>query len=76
MFGLSLGKLLVLGAVVLFVWLGWRKLEAAGQALKRGAANGRAPSEQSQSVDNDTIDLVKDPKTGAYAPRQDDGRHN
>lgn len=67
---------MVLGAVVLIVWLGWRKLEAAGEALKRSGAKNRASVKPPQPADDDTIDLVKDPKTGAYAPRQDDGRHN
>ena len=76
MFGLSLGKLLVLGAVVLFVWVGWRKLEAAGRAIKRSATQDKPPAEPPQDVDEGTIDLVKDPKTGAYAPKRDEDRHN
>lgn len=76
MFGLSIGKLLVLGAVVLVVWLGWRRLEAAGKALTRTATKPQAPGAGKPEADDGVIDLVKDPKTGAYTPRERSDRHN
>lgn len=64
MFGLSFGKLLVLAAVIAFVWFGWRKIGAIADSLTRRDAPPKP------DADPDTIELVRDPKTGAYAPRE------
>lgn len=66
MFGLSFGKLLVLAAVIAFVWFGWRKVAALADGLKRGGDDG-ARDEPPPSPE--TVDLVRDPKTGRYEPR-------
>lgn len=65
MFGLSFGKLLVLAAVVAFVWFGWKKVGALADGLKRSGGGGTPEAPPSP----DTIDLVRDPQTGRYGPR-------
>ena len=76
MFGLSLGKLLLLAAVIAFVWFGWRKLEAAGRALAR-QADRQAPKRQpARNNDDDAIDLVQDPDTGEFRPRNETRRQD
>jgi hypothetical protein len=67
MFGLSIGKLLVSGAVLLIVWAGWRKLLDAGQMFQRIIK--RTPN---QAPIDETIELVRDPVTGQYEPRKRD----
>ncbi|MGZ0188338.1 MAG: hypothetical protein ACKVH0_10090 [Alphaproteobacteria bacterium] len=67
MFGLSIGKILVLGAVILIVWVGWRKLADASQMFQRSIK--RAPPEP--PID-ETIELVRDPVTGQYEPQKRD----
>lgn len=74
MFGLSIGKLLVFAAVVAAVWIGWRKISAAGDMLQRRASQrsadaGRGPAPE---ADPETVDLVRDPKTGRYEPSKRD----
>ncbi len=70
MFGLSLGKLIVFALVVGVVWFGWRKLADAGKALQQAAERKSAPKPDDD--EDQTIDLVRDPKTGAYKPRNRD----
>ena len=78
MFGLSLGKLLVLAIVIGVVWFGWKRIAALGQALQRAASQGAGPRETGggsggkASLDDKTIDLVKDPVTGDYKPTKRD----
>ena len=68
MFGLSFGKLLVLAAVVAFVWFGWKRMGGLIDGVKR-AGGGVRKSDNAR--DPETIDLVRDPKTGSYAPKDD-----
>ena len=67
MFGLSFGKLVVLIAVVLFVWLGWRKIATLVDAVKR-QVEPPPPTRQKDA----TVDLVRNPRTGQYEPAKDD----
>jgi len=71
-FGLSFGKLLVMAAVIAFVWFGWRKLAEVGKALQnRASAPPPAPG-GGASRPEEPIDLVRDPETGRYEPRKPD----
>lgn len=67
MLGLSFAKLVVLVAIVAVVWFGFRWLE------RRGAVSGRSDARRrmdGRSGDESVVDLERNPKTGAYEPRQ------
>ncbi len=68
MFGFSLGKLLVLGAVVFAVWYGFRLIGQAGQA----SSSNNKPRENDKDSGHDGIDMEYDPETGAYVPKDQD----
>ncbi len=78
MFGFSLGKLTILVAIVLAIWFGFKwvgKIEAERkeklkQAAREGASGGKGRGKGKQAAADDKIqDMVKDPKTGAYVPK-------
>lgn len=71
MFGFSIGKLLFLAGVIFVVCYGWKRVTAAGQALQKRARAATAPREQ-RAAAPETIDLVRDPKTGRYEPQKRD----
>ena len=66
MIGLSIGKLLVLGAVIVIVWVGWRKLAAAGRLMQRSPEC----EPQAKATIDEPIELVRDPVTGQYEPQK------
>jgi uncharacterized protein len=77
MFGMSLGKLLVLAILILIVWYGFKyaaRVEAVRQAVRAEAlrrragngASGRGPGAPARPVE----DLVKCPQCGAFVAAQ------
>jgi hypothetical protein len=77
MFGLfSISKILVLGAVVLAVWYGFKWLGNRERMQKQAAKqrSRKGPDQSAASSSGPTIeDMVQCPDCGAYVP--DDGRH-
>lgn len=79
MFGLSFAKILLFLAVAAIVFVGWRKLTGLGAAVDRlgkaaqnasGKGKGKGKGKQKKPADPEVVDLVKDPETGSYTPRQ------
>ena len=73
MFGLSFAKILLFLAVAAIVFVGWRKLTGLGAAVDRlgkAAQNASGKGKQKKPTDPEVVDLVKDPETGSYTPRQ------
>lgn len=68
MFGLGFWKILLLVAVIAAVWFAARALERsrARPAVENRARRPGAPP------DNSTVDLERNPATGAYEPRRSD----
>ncbi len=66
MLGLSFAKLAVLVAIVAVVWFGFRWLD------RRSAVGGSAATDRvrARRGDGHVVDLERNPKTGAYEPRQ------
>jgi hypothetical protein len=64
----SLPKLLVLALIILVIWYGFKWINRLGSLPPRGddALKGK-----SDRKGDDTIDLVKNPETGAYEPVED-----
>lgn len=65
MFGLSLGKLLVLALLVVAVWYGWKyvgRVNAVREAIRRGAQPQRRPDPSSLKAE----DMTKCRTCGAY----------
>ena len=73
MFGLSFAKILLLLAVAAIVFVGWRKLTGLGAAVDRlgkAAQKASGKGKPNKPADPEVVDLVKDPETGSYTPRQ------
>jgi Sec-independent protein translocase protein TatA len=73
MFGLSFAKILLFLAVAAIVFVGWRKLTGLGAAVDRlgkAAQNASGKGKQKKPAEPEVVDLVKDPETGSYTPRQ------
>ena len=77
-FGFSIGKLLLFLGVVFVVWFGWKRMAATAQTLAKTVQGGDAiqptsrDESQSRSSGPDTIELVRNPKTGQYEPADRD----
>ncbi len=73
MFGLSFAKILLLLVVAALVFIGWRKLTGLGAAvdlLGKAAQKASGRGKRGKPADPEVVDLVKDPETGSYTPRQ------
>ena len=73
MFGLSFAKILLFLAVAAIVFVGWRKLTGLGAAvdrLRKAAQKASGKGQREKPADPEVVDLVKDPETGSYTPRQ------
>ena len=73
MFGLSFAKILLFLAVAAIVFVGWRKLTGLGAAVDRlgkAAQSASGKGKQKKPTYPEAVDLVKDPETGSYTPRQ------
>lgn len=73
MFGLSFAKILLLLAVAAIAFVGWRKLTGLGAAVDRlgkAAQNAGGKGKRNAPAEPEVVDLVKDPETGSYTPRQ------
>jgi Sec-independent protein translocase protein TatA len=73
MFGLSFAKILLFLAVAAIVFVGWRKLTGLGAAVDRlgkAAQKASGKGQREKPADPEVVDLVKDPETGSYTPRQ------
>tara|TARA_B110000467_G_C17860079_1_gene234372 strand:+ start:65 stop:304 length:240 start_codon:yes stop_codon:yes gene_type:complete len=73
MLGLSFAKILLLLAVAAIVFVGWRRLTGLGAAVDRlgkAARKAKGKDKQEKAADLEVVDLVKDPVTGSYTPRQ------
>ena len=85
MFGFSFGKLVILVGIILAVWFGFKwvgKIEAERKArLNQAEKDGKSEKsgggmfdrfkrKQSAKRDDGKVqEMVKDPKTGAYVPK-------
>ncbi len=74
MFGLpSLQKLLVLAAVIALVWYGFKFLGRLQQARRTEAKLRESdPARRRRPVDakdDDSVEMVRDPRTGIYHPK-------
>lgn len=78
MFGFSFGKLVILVGILLAIWFGFKwvgKMEAdrkekLKQAAREGVRGGKKKSSAKRGGgDGEVQDMVKDPKTGAYVPK-------
>ena len=73
MFGLSFAKILLLLVVAAIVLIGWRKLTclaAAVDRLGKAAQKANGNGKREKPADPEFIDLIEDPETGSYSPRQ------
>lgn len=59
-------KLLVTAAMAAATWLAWRLLASLLASATRPQPDPRRPRRPDPAVDDRTITLVKDPRTGAY----------
>jgi hypothetical protein len=69
MLGMSLGKLLVLAAIILIVWYGFKYTQRVGavrETLRRGAAEKARPAAGPAARPPAAEDLVKCERCGAY----------
>lgn len=75
MFGISLGKLLVLVIALLVAWYGLRYigLKDAARRQKRKFARDAAEM-MTEGDDSSPIDTEFDEKTGTYVPRKDSSK--
>ena len=74
MFGLpSLQKLLVLAAIVALVWYGFKFVGRLQEARKANAKlRASEPQRRRRPVDardQESVDMVRDPRTGVYRPK-------
>jgi Sec-independent protein translocase protein TatA len=79
MFGLSIAKILLFLAVAAIVFVGWRKLTGLGAAVDRlGKVAQRAggKGKSAKPAEPEVVDLVRDPETGSYTPRQNTRPHD
>ena len=67
MFGLSIGKLLVIVAVILAVWRGLRLLQTLGQAIGDGGDHRRQPQRRAATSPPAT-EHVECPRCGVFVP--------
>lgn len=77
MFGFSIAKLLTFLAVALIVFVGWRKLASLGEAVERmgkNVAGGRG--KKAKKAEPEIVDLVEDPETGSFEPRDNTRPHD
>lgn len=65
MFGFSIGKLLVLGLIVLVVWYGFKWIGAAAGATKKPGAARRRNGSEPDSL-SEPRDLAGCPRCGTY----------
>lgn len=69
MFGLSLAKILLFLAVAAIAFVGWRKLTGLGAVIDRAGKAAGKPK-RGNPEEPEVIDLVEDPETGSFTPRQ------